>query len=214
MKTSEHPNFQIVLGSLKEFGLLLESDIRLPSVSGLVAGEPVRGSWWSHARAQQIFAVLQELADHKDVLLTKLVAGKVTFVHRKLWPDIVSIGQTREPWQIRKLSAAAQMLLDQIDQNGSLRTDALDWPQKFKAIKRGDTVRALEKLLLIHSEEFHTESGTHAKLIESWEHWTNRIRFKPKPVDVENAKRKLEKRIEALNERFGASAELPWQRTK
>lgn len=210
MKTSATANFRLVLATLKEFGLLLEADARLPSLSGLVAGLPVRGSWWAHPRSHEIFTVLQEVVDHKDVLTTKLISGKVTFVHRRLWPEVISIGLAREAWQMARLSLAAQMLLDQIDQSGSLHTNALDWPRKFKAGKPGDAARELEERLLIHSEEFHTDSGAHAKLIESWEHWTKRIGFKCKKVGVENAKRKLEQRIDTLNERFGASAKLPW----
>jgi len=210
MKTSGHTNFQIIFDSQKEFDLLLESDAKLPSVAGLMSGEPVHGSWWGHARAQQIFTVLQQLADHNDVLIAKLVSGKVTFVHRKLWPEVVSIGQAREPWQVRNLSPAAKMLLEQIDHHGSLLTNALEWPSKFKSIKPGEAVRDLEKRLLIHSEEFHTGEGAHAKQIETWEHWKRRIGFKGKPVSIESAKRKLEKRIEVLNERFEASGKMPW----
>ena len=49
--------FKKVLSSLESFGLLLVSDRAFPSVAGLVAGEPVRGSWWSHPMAHTIFAV-------------------------------------------------------------------------------------------------------------------------------------------------------------
>jgi hypothetical protein len=212
VKTSAPTDLELVLKTLKEFGLLLETDTKLPSVSGLVAGEPVRGSWWTHARSHEIFGVLQEVADHKQVLITKLVSGKVTFVHRKLWPDVLSIGTARESWQTQKLLPATQMLLDRIDQEGVLRTDTLDWPPKFKSVKVGQAVRELEKRLLIHSDEFHTDSGTHAKLIETWDHWTNRIDFNPKPVALDDAKRSLEKRVQLLNKRFGASARLPWTR--
>ena len=212
MKTSAPTNFELVLKTLKEFGLLLETDAKLPSVSGLVAGEAVRGSWWTHARSHEIFAVLEAVADHKQVLITKLVSGKVTFVHRKLWPEVLSIGAARESWQTQKLLPAVKMLLDLIDQEGVLRTDILDWPPKFKPVKVGQAVRELEKRLLIHSEEFHTDSGAHAKLIETWDHWTDRIDFKPKPVAPDDAKRRLEKRVQLLNKRFGALAYLPWTR--
>jgi hypothetical protein len=214
MKTSGATNFRIILEALREFGLLLETDAKFPSVSRLFAGEPVRGSWWTHARSHEIFAALQEVVHHKDVLITKLVSSKVTLVHRRLWPEVVSIGVAREPWQTTKLSLGAQMLLGQIDQSGSLQSNELEWPTKFKAIKPGDAVRELEKRLLIHSEEFHTESGAHAKLIESWAHWNNRVGFKSKQVSVEKAKRKLNVTVAALNERFGASAKLPWPITK
>jgi hypothetical protein len=207
---SERTNFRIVLKTLKEFGLLLESDAKLPSVSGLVAGEPVRGSWWTHKRSHEIFAVLQALEDQKQVLITKLVSGKVTFVDRKLWPAVLCLGLAREAWQMQKLSAPAGMLLDMIDQHETLRTDTLAWPPVFKSVKPGDAVRELEKRVLIHTEEFHTDSGAHAKLVETWKHWKHRIGFSSEIVVVANAKRKLEERVQLLNERFAASARLPW----
>ena len=129
MGTTDGGGFELVLKSLKEFGLLLETDPKLLSVSGLVAAEPIRGSWWAHPRSHQIFAVLQQVADHKDVLITKLISGKVTFVYRKLWPDILSIGTAREEWQLKGLSPAARLLLKMVDEYGELRSDRLEWPR-------------------------------------------------------------------------------------
>jgi hypothetical protein len=40
--------WQRVRLALREHGLLLQSDIALPNVAALVAGETVRGSWWAH----------------------------------------------------------------------------------------------------------------------------------------------------------------------
>jgi hypothetical protein len=210
---SERTNLRSVLKALKEFGLLLESDAKLPSVSGLVAGEPVRGSWWTHKRSHEIFAVLQAVADHSRVLITKLVSGKVTFVDRELWPEVVSLGLAREAWQMQKLSVPAGMLLDMIDQQGTLRTDTLEWPPVFKSVKPGAAVRELERRVLIHSEEFHTDSGAHAKLIETWPHWQHRIGFSREIVSVAKAKRELEERVQLLNERFGVAVTLPWSNT-
>lgn len=213
MKMAAHTDFQIVLDALTDFGLLLESDSKLPSVAGLIAGGPVRGSWWSHVHSQQIFLALQQLADHKDVLTTKLVSGKVTFVRRELWSELITIGRARETWQLYELSEGARLLLDQVDERGSLLTNELEWPKMLKAQKPGDAVRELEKRLLIHSEELHTASGAHAKQIETWENLAKRRRFKARRITVESAKRRLEERIETLNERFGAAANLPWIKT-
>ena len=213
MKTPAQTHLELVLQALKQLGVLLETDQKLPSVSGLVAGEAMRGSWWAHLRAREIFAVLQQLADHKQVLITKLISGKVTFVHRRLWPDVVSIGTAREAWQMQALTPAPRMLLKLIDLHGELRSDRLEWPAKFKSEKAGPAVRELEKRLLIHSEEFHTESGAHAKLLESWEHWAKRIGFTHEIVPVAEARRKLETTVRVLNERCGASAKLPWAKT-
>lgn len=210
MGTTEGVRFELVLNSLKEFGLLLETDSKLLSVSSLVAAEPMRGSWWAHPRSHQIFAVLQQLADHKDILTTRLISGKVTFVYRKLWPDVVSVGTAREEWQVKGLSPAARLLLKMVDQYSELRSDRLEWPAKFKSVKPGQAVRELEKRLLMHTGELHTESGAHAKQLETWETWAQRLRLKRQVIEVANAKRRLEQRLSILNERFGTSAVPPW----
>jgi hypothetical protein len=87
------------LAYLRRVGLLMNSDTRLPSVTTLVAGEAVRGSWWAHPLANAIFLSLQEPAAHPDLLLLKLIGGKDTFVHRRLWPEIAAIGLSGESWQ-------------------------------------------------------------------------------------------------------------------
>ncbi len=63
----------------------------VPSVAEAVAGEPIRGSWWAHAKGHEIFAALSAIDDSPDVLCFKLVAGKVTFVHRRMWPALVCL---------------------------------------------------------------------------------------------------------------------------
>lgn len=63
----------------------------IPSVAEAVAGEPIVGSWWAHARSQAIFDALSELDDSPDIRCFRLVDGKVTFVHRRLWPALVRL---------------------------------------------------------------------------------------------------------------------------
>lgn len=201
--------FQRVFQQLKSFGFLLESDPKLPSVCTLTTGTPMKGSWWSHPMAQIIFQVNERLEDHKDVLITKLVAGKVTFVHRKLWPEIISIGASREPWQTKNLSASACRLLQLIDKRGSVITNEL--PPSTTKEKLGDVARELEKKLLLNATQIHTPSGAHAKVLETWEHWAGRVGFKSANVPVSAAKKVVEELLLKLNQEFAASAKLPWQ---
>lgn len=63
----------------------------VPSLAEAVAGEPVRGSWWGHPRGRAIFAAAEAVRGSADVLACKLVAGKVTFAHRRLWPALVRL---------------------------------------------------------------------------------------------------------------------------
>jgi hypothetical protein len=204
-------DFKTALQTLRRLGLLLETDASLPSVASLIAGEPVSGSWWSHAFAQKIFTTLGQFADHRDVMFTKLISGKVTLVHRKLWPEILAIGTARAPWQMKGLSRSARNLLEMIDEQGSLRTDQLAWP-KSRTAKPGEAARELERKLLIHAGEFHTESGAHAKLLETWKTWARRIGFPVKTMRPEIAMQKMEERVGKLNEQFEARAWLPWSK--
>ena len=63
----------------------------VPSVAEAVAGEPIRGSWWGHAKGSEIFHALGVLDDSPDVLSFKLIDGKNTYVHRRLWPALVRL---------------------------------------------------------------------------------------------------------------------------
>ena len=81
-----------VLAALDDHGMLLESARGpLPNVAELVVGEPFRGSWWGHPQSHTIFAVVNELADAPEVVRLRLVKGKVTLVHRRLWPALVRV---------------------------------------------------------------------------------------------------------------------------
>ena len=207
-------DFNSVLSQLKKFGFLLESDPRLPSVTAIVTGSPLTSSWWSHPLAHTIFHVNGQLEDHPDVLVAKLVASKVTFIHKKLWPDILAIGTARERWQTEALSAPAVALLKTIDANGCLRTDDIVLPASKTSSKKpkpGDLARELERKLLVKAAQFHTETGAHAKFLETWEHWTNRIGFVTEPLPVAEAKRRIESRLRKLNQQYNAAARLPWE---
>jgi hypothetical protein len=63
----------------------------LPRLVEAILGEPIKGSWWGHPGGHGIFAVLQELGESNDLLFCRLVGGKVTLVHRRLWPALVKL---------------------------------------------------------------------------------------------------------------------------
>lgn len=65
----------------------------VPSVAEAVAGEPIIGSWWAHPKGHQIFDALSAIDDSQDIRCFKLVDGKVTFVHRAVWPALVRLGR-------------------------------------------------------------------------------------------------------------------------
>jgi hypothetical protein len=63
----------------------------VPCVAEAVAGQPIIGSWWAHPKGKAIFEALSELDDSDDVRCFKLVDGKVTFVHRRVWPALACL---------------------------------------------------------------------------------------------------------------------------
>jgi hypothetical protein len=65
----------------------------VPSLAETIAGEPIRGSWWSHPKAHEIFRVADAISESSDVLVCKLVEGKITYVHRRLWPALVQLAE-------------------------------------------------------------------------------------------------------------------------
>lgn len=80
------------LAFVEQHGVVLASARGpVPSVAEAVAGQPIVGSWWAHARGKAIFAALSELDDSDDVRCFKLIDGKVTFVHRRVWPALACL---------------------------------------------------------------------------------------------------------------------------
>ena len=62
----------------------------VPTLVDAIAGEPIKGSWWGHPQGKHIFAVQQQVCEHEDVLVCRLVDDKLTLVHRRLWPALVA----------------------------------------------------------------------------------------------------------------------------
>jgi hypothetical protein len=78
-----------LLPVLAEQGMLLESARGpIPNGAELAAGEPIRGSWWAHEASHQIYDVLNRVTDSPDVVRLRLINGKITLVHRRVWPAL------------------------------------------------------------------------------------------------------------------------------
>jgi|SRR5271163_4176744 len=74
-----------------------------PRLTDAIAGESIKGSWWAHPKSHQIFAVLQKLEDSPDILVCRFIAGRVTLVHRRLWPAIVKLASHFHPDQLEQV---------------------------------------------------------------------------------------------------------------
>ena len=79
---------------VRKHGVVLESAAGpVPSLAAAIAGAAIRGSWWSHPRSHEIFELTQGIRNSDDILVCRLVNGKVTFVHRRLWPALVRVAK-------------------------------------------------------------------------------------------------------------------------
>jgi hypothetical protein len=107
---------------LEEHGVLLQSARGpIPNVAELVAGEPIRGSWWGHPAGHDIFAVLAHLTDSPDVVRCRLVRGKVTLVHRRVWPALVHLAD-------RFPTAALGSVVEEHTASGAHRSTTVPFP--------------------------------------------------------------------------------------
>jgi hypothetical protein len=189
------PRLAEVRRSLAEGGLLMLHDARRPSLTALVAGAPIHGSWWGHPAGGEIFRVASALEDDGEVAFVPLIAGKMTLVHRPLWTDLAAVGESRETWQLRGLDRAAKALLAEVERVGHLRAS-------------GPPAKALARALLVHAAQVHTERGAHATELQTWQSFRKEHRLgRRRPATA--ARRALESAVErALG--AGAVADLPW----
>jgi hypothetical protein len=77
---------------VKRHGVVLQAARGpVPSLAEAIAGGPIRGSWWGHPKGQAIFEASEAISERDDVLVCKLIDGKVTYVHRRVWPALVKL---------------------------------------------------------------------------------------------------------------------------
>jgi hypothetical protein len=205
-------NVQEALRQLRGYGLLLLQDPLLPCVTSIVAGGPIRGSWLAHPSAHGTYNVLLALEDHAEVLQTKLVSGKVTMVHRDLWPAVLAVGLARAAWQLETLSPLAHWLLCEVDDALSVQTDLVVPPPSASRTRVPDAARELERRLLVHATEVHTPSGAHAKVLQTWTHWQSETQFGTRVPAEATGRLQLEQVLERINRECASEARLPWQR--
>jgi hypothetical protein len=74
-----------------------------PRLTEAIAGEPIAGSWWSHPQGKRIFSVLNAVTESGQVLVCRLAGGKLTLVHRRLWPALVRIAGRLRPAQLAQV---------------------------------------------------------------------------------------------------------------
>ena len=89
---------------VKRHGIVLQAARGpVPSLAEAIAGGPIRGSWWGHPKGRIIFQATQAVSESPEILSCKLIDGKVTYVHRRLWPALVKLAPRFRKTQLAKL---------------------------------------------------------------------------------------------------------------
>jgi hypothetical protein len=196
--------------ALERYGLLLAHDGELPSVTLIVAGEPIRGSWWGHTLGHTIYDLLGAFQDRSGKLDAKIIDGKVTYVHPRLWPAFLALAQHAPEARLAKLPPAAVALYRHVERHGPIRADAL--PPTLTSAPRELTknIRALESALLVHSDSIHTESGAHVKLLQTWPQWCGEQQVRVPAVAIADARAELDRALLALCAGTTRKPKVPW----
>ena len=85
-------NLAALLRFCRAKGVVLESARGpVPNLVELIVGAPVKGSWWGHTQGKLIFHLLNGVRDSGEVMVCRLVADKLTYVHRGAWPALVRL---------------------------------------------------------------------------------------------------------------------------
>jgi hypothetical protein len=106
-----------------------------------IAGGPIRGSWWGHAKGLEIFRVAQAIRESPEVLVCKFVDGKLTYIHRRLWPALVKLASHFRKEQLARV-------WDEHTRDGAHRSRRLAFP----AWVPGEVVQQAERLSLAEAE--------------------------------------------------------------
>ena len=133
------------LDFVAEHGVVLQSARGpVPSLAEAIAGGPIRGSWWAHPKAHAIFHAARAVCDSPDVLVCRLVDGKITYVHRRLWPALVKLSSRYPKAQLARVA-------DEHTETGahrSVREPFPRWvPPDVMAASRTLTVAEAERML-------------------------------------------------------------------
>ena len=210
MSKQKVPTITQAIAVLERHGLLMQSDAKLPSVVALVVGKPVRGSWWGHPKGDAIHILNTQLREHPDVIATHLVCRKITYVHRRLWPELFGVATSKEKWQLDGLSRDCRTVFRRVEKHGFIRSDDEALLPTLSSGERRTVIRKLEERLLVHCVEVHTERGTHAKAMQTWARCRRQKQFRRKALAASDARIRLATLVKLWSGGLYTNALLPW----
>jgi hypothetical protein len=125
---------------VKRHGIVLQAARGpVPSLAEAIAGGPIRGSWWGHPKGRLIFQATQAVCESPDVLVCKLIDGKVTYVHRRVWPALVKLAPRFKKAQLAKV-------WDEHTESGAHASRQIGFPDwvPSKAVKEAEALSVAE----------------------------------------------------------------------
>ena len=107
---------------IRERGVVLAS-ARGPvdNLAQFIAGEPIEGSWWGHPAGKAIYAILNVIEESPAIVSTRLINGKVTLIHERVWPSVVRVSDFLG---VRRLAA----IHSEHTASGAHRSFEVDYP--------------------------------------------------------------------------------------
>ena len=97
-------NRKEALAFVERHGIVLQAARGpIPNLAEAIAGGTIRGSWWGHPKGKEIFRAVRAICESPDVLVCRLVEGKITYVHRRLWPALIKLACRFRKEQLTKV---------------------------------------------------------------------------------------------------------------
>ena len=133
------------LDLVREHGVVLASAKGpAPRLSEAIIGAAIKGSWWAHPESHRIYAILTEVAESEQILVCRLINGRITLVHRRLWPLLIRLAERFAPEQLAKVR-------EEHTASGRHVTHAVPYPQwvppevleQARLVREQDALRAL-----------------------------------------------------------------------
>jgi len=148
---------------VQSHGIVLESARgSVPNLAEAVAGERIQGSWWGHAKGHEIFAATRVVRASSVALVCRLLRGKITYIHRRLWPAVIRLADKLD----KDLLAAIREAHTASGSHRVVETPFPEWvPQDVKDEADG-----------LSEEEAWSEVGEQVRPLGS-----KKSRVKPKP---------------------------------
>ena len=97
-------NQKEALAFVERHGIVLQAARGpLPNLAETIAGGAIQGSWWGHPKGKEIFHAVKTIGANPDVLVCKLVEGKITYMHRRLWPALIKLASRFRKEQLARV---------------------------------------------------------------------------------------------------------------